>query len=96
MSDDSCIYGCEIWGTLTNAILQKTTDIYDLFKEWEFEKLNTKFCKYILGVNRRSTNIAILSELGKYPLHISLLVNLIFLLIYSCLYEYQVSGLEKL
>ena len=41
------------------------SDIYDLFKEWEFEKLNTKFCKYILGVNRRSTNIAILSRTGK-------------------------------
>jgi len=39
------LYGCEIWGTLINATLQKTTDIYDLFKEWEFEKLNTKFCK---------------------------------------------------
>jgi len=70
------LYGCEIWGTLTNATLQTTTDIYDLFKDWEFEKLNIKFCKYILGVNRRSTNIAILSELGKYPLHISLLVSI--------------------
>jgi hypothetical protein len=67
------VYGCEIWGTLTNATLQKnyryTVHVCDLFKDWEIENLNTKFCKYILGVNRRSTNIAILSELGKYPLH---------------------------
>jgi hypothetical protein len=53
-----------------------TVHVCDLFKDWEIENLNTKFCKYILGVNRRSTNIAILSELGKYPLHISLLVSI--------------------
>jgi hypothetical protein len=28
-----------------------------------------KFCKYLLGVNKRSTNIAVLSELGRMPLY---------------------------
>jgi hypothetical protein len=49
-------------------MLKKKLELYDLFKDWEYEKLNLKFCKYLLGVNKRSTNIAVLSELGRMPL----------------------------
>jgi hypothetical protein len=56
------LYGVEIWGLLTPAMLKKKLELYDLFKNWEYEKLNLKFCKYLLGVNKRSTNIAVLSE----------------------------------
>jgi hypothetical protein len=52
-------------------MLKKKLELYDLFKDWEYEKLNLKFCKYLLGVNKRSTNIAVLSELGRMPLFIS-------------------------
>ena len=71
MIKPSALYGVEIWGLLTPAMLKKKLELYDLFKDWEYEKLNLKFCKYLLGVNKRSTNIAVLSELGKMPLFIS-------------------------
>jgi uncharacterized protein (UPF0335 family) len=32
---------------------QKKSEIYDIYKDWECEKLNIKFCKYILGVNKK-------------------------------------------
>ena len=32
------------------------------------ERLHVKFCKYVSEVSRRSTNIAIAGELGRYPL----------------------------
>jgi hypothetical protein len=51
--------------------LRKDLEIYDIFKDWEYEKLHVKFCKYLLGVNKRSTNIAVLSKLGRMPLFIS-------------------------
>jgi hypothetical protein len=35
-----------------------------------------QFCKYLLGVNKRSTNIAALSELGRMSLCISHVVAL--------------------
>jgi hypothetical protein len=44
--------------------------MFDIFKEWEMEKLNLKYCKHILGVTNLCTNIAVLSELGRYPLYI--------------------------
>ena len=49
---------------------QKKSEIYDIYKDWECEKLNIKFCKYILGVNKKTTNLAVLAELGKFPIYI--------------------------
>jgi hypothetical protein len=55
---------------------RKSLSLFDIFKDWEFEKLNLKFCKYILGVTKKYTNIAVLSELGGYPLYISILIHI--------------------
>lgn len=69
------LYGSENWGSLTLSAKQSRSDLFEIFKDWEMEKLNIKFCKYILGVNKRSTNIAILSELGRYPMYFSVIIN---------------------
>ena len=45
-------------------------------KDWEFEKNNIKFYKYILGVNKRTTNLAVLAELGKFPAYISVVCSI--------------------
>lgn len=41
------------------------------------ENLNIKFCKYILSAGKKSTNIAIISELGRYPLYFSLIQSIL-------------------
>ena len=46
-------YGAEIWGTC---------------KVEYIEKVQTKFCKYILGVNSKTSNSAVLGECGRQPL----------------------------
>lgn len=71
------LYGSEIWGTPSRAILHKNKELYDIYKDWEFEKLNIKFCKYLMGVSKKSTNIAVISELGRFPLFIDLIVSLL-------------------
>ena len=48
---------------------RKTLLLFDIFTEWEMEKLNLKYCKHILGVTKLCTNITVLSELGRYPLY---------------------------
>jgi hypothetical protein len=48
---------------------------YDIYKDWECNKLNIKFCKYILGINKKTTNLAVLAELGKFPIYISIVYN---------------------
>ena len=62
------LYGCDHWGTLSAfKINNNNQSLFETFKDWDFEKLNIKFCKYLLGVNKTSTNIVVLSELGRYP-----------------------------
>ena len=43
----------------------------------EFDKIFTRFFKFILGVHSKASNFAVLSELGQYPLVISALVSCI-------------------
>ena len=45
-----------------NSILLK------LLKKTEAEKIHLNFCKTILGVIGRATNIAVMGELGRLPL----------------------------
>ena len=53
-------YSCEVWG---------------LTKSKEIERIHLKFCKYILGVKVRSSNVGIYGELGRYPLYINRFVR---------------------
>ena len=41
------------------------------------EKLHIKFCKRITGVHKKASNFAVLSELGRFPLHFDVLKNMI-------------------
>ena len=67
-------YGGVVWGPLyANKV---TVDNFmTLCNDSPIEKLNTKLCRYILGVHRKSSNDAIRGELGRYPLLISILNN---------------------
>ena len=49
------LYGSEVWG------------VYD-YKE--VDKLHIKFCKYILGVRKQTSNYAVYGELGRFPLSV--------------------------
>ena len=49
------LYGSEVWGIYENK---------------EIDKLHIKFCKRILGVRQQTPNIAVLGELGRFPLSV--------------------------
>ena len=62
------LYGCEMWGMLNpftskfrNTLLNFNSRIFDKLPA---EKPHQKFCKYILGVHSKTSNTAVLSELG--------------------------------
>ena len=48
-------YGCEVWG------FDNINDI---------EKIQIRFYKNLLGLNRNTSNISVFGELGRYPLNI--------------------------
>jgi hypothetical protein len=66
-------YGCEIWAPLYFKKLDNVNNFMNTFEKCEIEKVNNKLCKYILGVGKYSTNLAVKGELGRYPLIISML-----------------------
>ena len=39
--------------------------------------MHIKFAKFILGVNRKSTNFAVMSELGRFPFYLDIIKNVL-------------------
>ena len=46
------------------------------YEKFECENLCMKFYKYILGVHSKSTNIAVLGDLGRSPLNIDIICSI--------------------
>ena len=65
------LYGSEIWGMFkTNSSACMRDDGFafqNIFKNNITDKAQTRYLKYILGVNKYSSNMAVLSETGRYP-----------------------------
>ena len=72
------LYNCEIWGAYTSR-----NPSFQLFKEKLFqtnimcEELEIKMYKIILGVNAKTPNSGVRSELGRFPMHIPILSSIL-------------------
>ena len=74
------LYNSEIWSIYKPCFKGKTVD--ELFKLTlkntnDFDKTYMRFCKHILGVHSKASNFAVISELGQFPLIISIITNCI-------------------
>ena len=62
-------YGSEVWGVLNTLYFGKTTDsFWEKSEKLACEKLHLKYCKGVLGVNKKAQNAAVMGELGRYPM----------------------------
>ena len=71
-----CLYGSEIWSiddVKCNSIIAFMKSL-ELFSA---EKLNLSFSKFSLGVHKKAQNSAVRGELGRYPLGIEIVTNLL-------------------
>ena len=48
-----------------------------MFHDLHIEKQNDKFCKYLLSVNKKASNLAVRGELGRYPLLIDVVLSMV-------------------
>ena len=53
----------------------RNCDIISLVDTSFIEKVNLKFCKFVLGLSKQSVNIAARSELAQYPLEINIKIQ---------------------
>ncbi|KAK3097853.1 hypothetical protein FSP39_013826 [Pinctada imbricata] len=71
------LYCSEIWGPInqlsTRIKRYACITLDEIFSKLLCNKLHLKFCKSILGVHQKSSNFAVLSELGRHPLHYDIL-----------------------
>ena len=74
------LYGCEVWGGFNSftARFRNTLPSLDkIYSKLKCESLHIRFCKFILGVHSKCTNFAVLSELGRFPLHFDILKQML-------------------
>ena len=73
------LYGSEICGEFSFNKFKSRGDAYfsQLCKDLVIEKTHIKFCKYILQISKRATNAAVMGELGRYPLCLEVLLNMV-------------------
>ena len=71
------LYGSEVWGTsMVNEINKEERFLLNLSKNMKQENVHIKCCKFSLSVGKKTTNIAVLGELGRYPLLLELILNI--------------------
>ena len=75
------LYGSEIWGVFkTNSKVCKKDETFlfpFIYKNSMVDKSQVSFLKYILGVNRYSSNLAVMSETGRLPMHLSVIISIV-------------------
>ena len=73
------LYGSEIWGYFNSHKARFKKDdlpIDQIHLNLLCEKLHIKFSKFVLGVNKKATNFAVLSELGRFPIHFDIIKSM--------------------
>ena len=63
-------YGCDIWASMSKAIRSADNILDSLYQNFHGEKLHTKYCKYVLRVHSKASNLACVVEVGRFPIYI--------------------------
>ena len=72
-------YACEFWipFVLPKKSFESQENLMKSFEKLRAETLNQKLCRMLLSVHNKATRLAVLSELGRYPVLISSLTQLL-------------------
>jgi exonuclease III len=75
------LYASEVWGCINPNLRRiKNQPSHKLAKGYEklwAEKLHLKMCRYILGVNQKTSTLAVRGEMGRYPLYLEVALNVL-------------------
>ena len=70
-------YGSEIWSAFdgNKKIFQNIDGIIKFLDSLDIENVHVKFCKFLMGVNKRAVNLAVKGKLGRFPVGISYMLH---------------------
>ena len=73
------LYGCEFWlpHIIKKSGLSSPDRLLDSWESFKPETINQKCSRMILGVHRKASRLAVLGELGRYPLFITAMSQLL-------------------
>ena len=71
------LYGSEIWGYFPQGKVLDNNYFSKLCRDLPIELIHRKLCKNLLEVKKRSTTNAVMGELGRYPLMLEVVVNML-------------------
>ena len=61
----------------SSSCRKKSDYCFEIFSTSHTEQSHVKYLTYILGVNRKTTNIAVMSELGRYPIYFPVILTML-------------------
>ena len=72
-------YACELWTpfVLKGGSLTSTQDLFSNFGDFAPEKINQRLCRMILSVHKKTSRLAVLGELGRFPLLLNAIIHTI-------------------
>ena len=64
------LYSCESWLPLimTKKSFSEDNNLFSFWENFKLETLNQKICRMLLSVHKKSSRLAVLGELGRFPL----------------------------
>ena len=75
------LYGSAIWGTFkTNTSTCKKSSCFkfdEIYRNNIADKSQIRYLKYALGVNKHTSNLAVLSETGRFPMYFSIILSIV-------------------
>ena len=75
------LYVCEIWGSIVppKASVRNVSEfkLEKAYSNFESEKLSMKFYKYILGVHKKASKLAVTGDLGRTPYFIDIVCSIL-------------------
>ena len=70
------LYNSEVWGVFEWRKMESIKTILTNFKS-QYESLHIKMCKQSLGLKKYATNLAVLGEMGRFPLIIFIITSIL-------------------
>ena len=68
------LYGSEIWADYSFSNID---NLYNALKHEIVEQCHIKYCRFILGVNKKAPNLGVYGDTGRYPMSISATISVL-------------------